>query len=164
MLICFVSCILGSLFLLPLSSFELFMMSFHLYNSLSFSFYLFYFLVVALVFLSLIDCGPSFNNTTPLHVWCKAGTAGLSTGTAVTIFALSAPQTSSSFAVELLQLLLCLPWRLWCKPGRLFSEFLLRFQLPGVTAHLHQRGLFPHFLTGDEPLPQRQTATARYWC
>ena len=55
MLIRFFSSILGSLFLLPLSSFELFMMSFHLYNSLiSFSFYLFYFLVVALVFVSLI--------------------------------------------------------------------------------------------------------------
>lgn len=44
-------------------------MSFHLYNSLiSFSFYLFYFLVVAPVFMSLIDYGPRLNNTTPLHV------------------------------------------------------------------------------------------------
>ena len=103
MLIHFVSSILGSLFLLPLSSVELFM-SFHLHNSLiSFGFYLSYFLVVALVFISLTDSGPRLTHTTPLHAQCKAGTAGLSTGTAVTIFTLSAPQTSNSFGVELLQ-------------------------------------------------------------
>lgn len=34
--------------------------------------------MVALVFVSLIDYGPHSNNTTPLHVQYKAGTAGLS--------------------------------------------------------------------------------------